>query len=147
VLRGAERIPWTTVGCPSRKARPAIGCYDRSPLAVTIILCMSELGAEAESAVERSADADLVRSVELRARTLLDVGDVREARAVVQEALEASGDHADLLWMLADIEFTAGDVVAGRSCLMEAVAVNGNDAAVIARWIGALRRGGKAGQD
>jgi predicted Zn-dependent protease len=114
---------------------------------VTIILRMSELGAEAESAVERSADADLVRSVELRARTLLDVGDVREARAVVQEALEASGDHADLLWMLADIEFTAGDVVAGRSCLMEAVAVNGNDAAVIARWIGALRRGGKAGQD
>jgi hypothetical protein len=41
-------------------------------------------------------------------------GDVQEARAIVQEALETYGSRADLLWALADVEFADGRVVEGR---------------------------------
>jgi hypothetical protein len=103
---------------------------------------VSDRGAEAGSAAKQSADGDLVRSVEFRAQVLLEDGDARGAREVVQEALKAGQGHADLLWTLADIEFTAGDLVAGRSHLMEAFAASGKDAAVTARLISALRRNG-----
>jgi hypothetical protein len=130
-----------------RQRRPSEQDGSQSPGTVTgrrlrraIILYMSDLGAEAGSAVEQSADADLVRSVELSVRTLLGDGDVRGARVVIQEALEAGPGHADLLWTLADIEFSAGDLVAGRSRLIEAFAASDMGAAVIARRISALRR-------
>jgi hypothetical protein len=123
-----------------QEGKPATGCVTGWRLRRAIILHVSDLGAEAGSAVEQSADADLIRSVEQSAQALLDDGDVRGARVVVQEALEAGRGHADLLWTLADIEFSAGDLVAGRSHLMEAFVASDKGAAVIARRIRALRR-------
>ena len=78
--------------------------------------------------------------MELSVRALLDDGDVREARVVVQEALEAGRSRVDLLWTLADIEFRARDLVAARSHLMEAFAASDKRAAAICRRISALRR-------
>jgi hypothetical protein len=101
---------------------------------------VSDLGAEAGSAVEQSTDVDLVQSVELSVRALLDDGDVRRARVVVQEALAANRRRVDLLWTLAEIEFTAGDLVAARSHLTEAFAGSDEGAAVVSRRISALRR-------
>lgn len=95
---------------------------------------------DAGSPVEQSVDTDLVWSVESSVRALLDDGDVRGARVVVQEALETGQGHPDLLWTLADIDFSAGDVVSGRSRVMEAFAASDKETAVIARRISTLRR-------
>ena len=53
-----------------------------------------------------------------RARELLAEGDPRYAREIVRNALDTLGRQADLLWLLADVEFAAGDLIRGESTWM-----------------------------
>ena len=76
------------------------------------------------------------------AEELLEDGDARAAREVVEEALNAGGSHADLLWVLADVEFADGDLMAGRSRLGEAADACGRDAAATGRQIRVLYQNG-----
>jgi hypothetical protein len=76
------------------------------------------------------------------AEELLEDGDARAARQVVEEALNAGGSHSDLLWVLADVEFADGDLMAGRSRLDEAADACGRDAAATGRQIRVLYRNG-----
>jgi hypothetical protein len=72
------------------------------------------------------------------AAALLRHGDVAAARKVVQEALSASRRSSDLLWVLADIEFTDGDLQAGMKRLTEAAEACGQDATAFSRKVKAL---------
>jgi hypothetical protein len=89
-----------------------------------------------------SVAVDSVSSAVRRAGKLLDDGDVREARDLITEALDAGGTRAVLLWTLADVEFADADLVAGQALLAEAVAESGQEAAGVARQIHVLSRNG-----
>jgi hypothetical protein len=52
---------------------------------------------------------------------LLEQGNMRAARELIENELRADGNHADLLPTLADVEFADGNVMAGRNTLAEAV--------------------------
>ncbi len=73
-----------------------------------------------------------------RARELLEAGDVGVARAVTEEALRASPNRPELLWLAADVEFADGDQQAGMCWLAKAADASGRDAAAISRQIRAL---------
>ena len=77
-----------------------------------------------------------------RARELLAEGDPRSAREIVRKALDAFGRRADLLWILADAEFSDGDLIAGREHLDEALSAGPRDPASVARQIRTLRSSG-----
>jgi hypothetical protein len=81
---------------------------------------------------------DPARLAEQRAGELLEVGDVRAAREVIEEALRTSQSRTDLLWILADVEFAAGDQQTGIRCLTEAVSASRRDAAAISKQIQTL---------
>ena len=89
-----------------------------------------------------SIAVDSLSSAVQRAAELLDDGDVREARELITEALDAGGTRAVLLWTLADVEFADDDLVAGQVLLAEAVEESGQDAAAVARRIHVLNRNG-----
>lgn len=93
-------------------------------------------------ATDRPTDAAMVQSVESRVKTLLEEGDVGRAREVVLEAQKAETDPAGLLWTLADIDFAAGELPAGRSRVAEAFAASAKDADATTRRIRALSRNG-----
>ncbi len=76
--------------------------------------------------------------IEQRARELLEAEDVPAAREVTEEALQASPNRPELLWLLADVEFADGDQQAGMCCLVKAVDASGGDAGAIGRQIQAL---------
>lgn len=85
-----------------------------------------------------AATADIVRTVH-RVEELLREGDVRAGREMAREALDAVGQHGDLLRVLAEAEFAAGDSLAGWNCLTEALATLPQECASMARHIKALR--------
>jgi hypothetical protein len=97
---------------------------------------MSSLSEESPQAT----GSDLLDPAAQSARRLLDEGHVRAAREVIQDALDAEDRHAELLWVLADVEFADGDLIAGRDHLAEAFEASGRQPADVARWIRALRR-------
>ena len=74
-----------------------------------------------------------------RSQEMLADRDLLTAREFVRGALEAFGRSAELLWILAEVEFARGDVVAGRECLIEAMAARPHDSASAARQIRLLR--------
>jgi hypothetical protein len=69
---------------------------------------------------------------------LLETGDISAARQVITDALVASPDTADLLWVLADVEFADGDLQEGIRCLGQAVSASGGDAQATGRQIRTL---------
>lgn len=74
-----------------------------------------------------------------RARELLAEGDPRYAREIVLNALDTLGRQADLLWLLADVEFANGDLIMGRKYLDEALTAGpDDDPASVARQIKTL---------
>jgi len=77
-----------------------------------------------------------------RAGELLAEGDPRRAGEIVRDALDAFGRQAELLWILADAEIAAGDLIAGREYLDEALAASQGDSASAARRIRTLRNAG-----
>src|SRR5262249_18558014 len=83
-------------------------------------------------------NGDSAQAVVRCAEQLLEEGDVRGARKVIVEALDAGGSRADLLWTLADVEFADDDFGAGRSQLIAAVDASGRDAAATGRQIRVL---------
>ena len=103
---------------------------------------MSDLGT-AGSAAEGGQRAVVDEAwVVRRAGELLSEGDPRHAREIVRDALDAFGRQAELLWILADAEFAAGDLIAGREYLDEALAAGQGDPASVARQIRTLRDAG-----
>lgn len=72
------------------------------------------------------------------AAELLKAGDVAAARKVIEEALSRSPANQELLWVMADIEFTDCDLLAGMGRLAEAVKAAGQDAAAVSRRIKVL---------
>jgi hypothetical protein len=97
---------------------------------------MSALSASDEPTDTVSPDP--MSLAEHRARELLEDGDVRRAREVIEEAIRLCRTRSDLLWVLADVEFADGDEQAGMRCLAEAVTASGADAAAIGRQIRVL---------
>jgi tetratricopeptide (TPR) repeat protein len=81
---------------------------------------------------------DLARLAERRAAEFLGSGDNGQARRVIAEALAASPDEADLLWVLADVEFADGDLQEGMRCLERAVTASGADGRAAGRQIRTL---------
>lgn len=77
-----------------------------------------------------------------RAGELLAEGNPRYAREIVRDALEAFGRQPELLWILVDAEFAAGDLIAGREYLDEALAASRGGSASVARRIDTLRVAG-----
>ena len=87
-----------------------------------------------------AAPADPVNLIEQRARELLEAEDATAAREVAEEALRASPNRPELLWLLADVEFADDNQQAGMRCLAKAVEVSGGDAGAIGRQIEALTK-------
>lgn len=77
-----------------------------------------------------------------RARELLAEGDPRYAREIVRDALDTLGRQGDLLWLLADVEFDDGNLIAGREYLDEALTASPGDAASVSRQIRTLSDAG-----
>jgi hypothetical protein len=98
---------------------------------------MSDLGT-AGSAAEGGQRAVDEAWVVRRAGELLSEGDPRHAREIVRDALDSFGRQAELLWILAEAEFAAGDLIAGREYLDEALAACQGDPASVARQIRTL---------
>jgi hypothetical protein len=106
-------------------------------------LAMGDLAAKTGAPEARQSEAfGSVSSVVRRAEELLDDRDVLEARRLIEEALDAGGSRAILLWALADVDFADTDLVAARARLAEAVDEGGREPAAIARQVRVLRRNG-----
>lgn len=76
---------------------------------------------------------------------LLEQGDRRAARELIEKELRADGNRAELLATLADVEFADGNVLAGRKRLTEAAEAaeaSGRKAEITARQIRVLGRNG-----
>jgi hypothetical protein len=69
---------------------------------------------------------------------LLASGDIGAARRAITESLAATPGKADLLWVLADVEFADGDLQEGMGCLGQAVTVSDGDSQAASRQIRTL---------
>jgi len=76
------------------------------------------------------------------AEQLLEQGEMRAARELIEKKLHADGNRAELLSTLADVEFADGNVMAGRKRLAQAAEANGRNAEITARQIRVLGRNG-----
>ena len=76
------------------------------------------------------------------AEQLLEQGEMRAARELIENKLDADGNSADLLATLADVEFADGNVIAGRNRLADAAKASGRNAKITARQIRVLGRNG-----
>ena len=76
---------------------------------------------------------------------LLEQGEMRAARELIEKELCADGNRAERLATLADVEFADGNVMAGRNRLAEAAEAaeaSGRNAKITARQIRVLGRNG-----
>ena len=106
-------------------------------------MVVSDVRVGAEPAEARQPlSSNSVQAAVRCAEELLEDRDARAARQVIEEALAAGGSHADLLWVLADVDFADGALMAGRSRLEEAANSCGRDAAATGRQIRVLYRHG-----
>ncbi len=76
------------------------------------------------------------------AEQLLEQGEMRAARELIEKKLHADGNRAELLSTLADVEFADDNVMAGRKRLAQAAEANGRNAEITARQIRVLGRNG-----
>lgn len=93
------------------------------------------------SAADEPAEAGLVGPADAakqRAVDLIGVEDFPAAREVVENALAASPNDSDLLWVLAEIEFADGMLLTGVQCLAKAADASGRDASAVSRQIRTL---------
>ena len=89
---------------------------------------------------QETTASDLPDSAALSARRLLDDGFARVAREVAEDALATGKRTSELLWVLADIEFADGNLVAGHDFMAEAFEASRRQPADVARRLRGLRR-------
>lgn len=97
---------------------------------------------DSDGAAVSGSPADSVVDAVRRADELIEDGETKAARALIEAAIKKHSQPAcpDLLWVLADVEFADGDPEAALCRLREAVQASGDKAGSAGRQIRTLSR-------